>query len=258
MEHAHKMYLVPRQQVEHLSPSNTDVWDIRKNETHRLDAEIKAILNRTDLKPHDKAGLYSGALQNFLQYYKQLTSEKTKLTLYTPDAEQPPGPSTHAHDIGPTPTTDAFVLDLLKNISQKYRGAAQMLLSKMSTTKDLTTWNARGEFVYKGQPVAGSHMYDLVRGLTHGKTLTTREAPRGWEQFLNAAAELNIPSTIIGNAENRRKLESLKDPAPAIFTRSPAISTSPFFPQLTPARDRADLPMGPKKRLFKMNTWLPI
>ncbi|KAJ1154245.1 hypothetical protein NDU88_006999 [Pleurodeles waltl] len=206
------MYLVPRQQLEHLGPSNTDVWDIRKNETQRLDAEIKAILNRTDLKPHDKAGLYSGALQNFLQYYKQLTSEKNKLTLYTPDAEQQPGPSTVSQDIGPTPTTDAFVLDLLKNISQKYRGAAQMLLSKMTTTKDLTTWNDRGEFVYKGQPVAGSHMYDLVWGLTHGKTLSTQDAPRGWEQFLSAAAELNIPSTIIGNAENRRKLESLKDP----------------------------------------------
>ncbi|KAJ1150734.1 hypothetical protein NDU88_003523 [Pleurodeles waltl] len=193
MDYAHKMYLVPRQQLEQLGPSATDAWDMRKNETQRLDAEIKAILNRTDLKPHDKAGLYSGALQNFLQYYKQLNSEKNKLTLYTPDAEQQPVPSVAPQDLGPSPTPGAFVVDLLKNISQKYRGAAQMLLSIMTATKDLISWNDRGEFVYKGQPVAGSNMYDLVRGLTHGKTLSTQDAPRGWKQFLSAAAEPNIP-----------------------------------------------------------------
>ncbi|KAJ1190925.1 hypothetical protein NDU88_000244 [Pleurodeles waltl] len=173
MEHSQKIYLLPRHQLEQLGPSTADVCDIRRNETQRLDAEIKAILNRTDLKPHNKAGLYSGALQNVLQYYKQLASEKNKLTLYTTDTEQPTADPIAPQDPGPLVHVDTVVEDLLKNISQRYRGEAQMLLGKMTATKDLTSWNDRGEFVYKGQPIAGSHMYDLVRGLTHSKTLMT-------------------------------------------------------------------------------------
>mgnify|MGYP002804737093 FL=1 len=59
-----------------------------------------------------------------------------------------------------------------------------MLLSKMAPSKDLTSWNDQGEFLYKGQPIAGSHVYDLVKGITYPKTLTPQNAPRGWEQFL--------------------------------------------------------------------------
>lgn len=76
MDYAQKMYLVPQQQLEQLTPTTGDAWDIRRMEMLHLDAEIKAILTRTDLKPEAKVGLYFCALQNFLQYYKRMQAEK--------------------------------------------------------------------------------------------------------------------------------------------------------------------------------------
>ena len=119
-----------------------------------------------------------------------------------------------------------------------------MLLSKMAASKDLTSWNDRGKFLYKGQPIAGSHMYDLVKGLTHPKTLSQQKAPRGWEQFLHADAELNIPSTIVGSSDHRHQLKLMKDPksgaakasVPSVFHTSPLRHPSPFFPLLSPQK----------------------
>lgn len=254
MEHASKMYLVPRHQLEQLGPSTDNAWDIRKNETLRLDAEIKDILKRTDLNPYDKAHLYSNTLKQFLNYYKQFDGEKNKLTLYTADSEQPSMPPTAPQPQQPPPvpvsTADIFVDDLLKNISQRHRGAAQMLMSKLAASNDLAAWNERGEFLYKGQPIAGSHMYDLVKGLTHNKTLTSQNAPRGWDQFLQAAAELNIPSALVGNSDHRRLLESLKVP----FPPSPAASDAP---RLSPSWTTPPVPrVQRKKTLSKPHNWI--
>lgn len=88
----------------------------------------------------------------------------------------------------------------------------------MKQNEDISSWDEKGNFVYKGETVPGSKMLDLVKGITQIHALQPARTPKEWDLFLKAMAELNIPSTVVSNPGNRTALEHLKHYDPVTET----------------------------------------
>ncbi len=52
---------------------------------------------------------------------------------------------------------------------------------------------------FKGRVINGSHMLDLVKSITAPHTIRDEYRPRGWSEFLDAFAVLNIPFSTVTN-----------------------------------------------------------
>lgn len=93
MEHAEKMYLVPRHQLDELKSENApeNIQQVVEND---LDTSVRNILLRTDLDQYEKAKLYSNILTRFLAVVRQGDRESNVLTLSLP---QPATADEHRH-----------------------------------------------------------------------------------------------------------------------------------------------------------------
>ncbi|CAM2098225.1 unnamed protein product [Caretta caretta] len=98
----------------------------------------------------------------------------------------------------------------MDNMNKCYKKNALVLLNKLGQDKKISSWNDKGTFVYKGSVVNSSNMLDLVRAVTQTRSVPSRHVPKGWDVFMNDMVELNVPSSIMGNAANRDLLERLK------------------------------------------------
>ncbi len=79
----------------------------------------------------------------------------------------------------------------------------------MSNAKQFCAWTDYGEFVFKGHVINGSHMLDLVKSITAPHAIRDEYRPRGWSEFLDAFAVLNIPFSTISNSQVKRTVETL-------------------------------------------------
>ncbi len=162
---------------------------------NNLDDAIRNILQRSDLDPHGKAKLYSNILQRFLTIVKQGDLDSGTLTLTLPKQDvvhtdapaSTPVPSSNNADV-----EDQIVNEILNNVPQRSLKNIKLIWNKISNAKQLCTWTDSGEFVLKGHVIAGSHMLDLVKSITAPHTIRDEYRPRGWSEFLDAFAVLNI------------------------------------------------------------------
>ncbi len=97
----------------------------------------------------------------------------------------------------------------------------------MSNAKPLSSWTSSGEFVFKGRN-HGSHVLDLVKSITAPHTIRDEYRPRGWNEFLDAFAVLNIPFSTIANTQVKRTVEALKRKTPAHIQQMPPKITPPL------------------------------
>ncbi len=95
----------------------------------------------------------------------------------------------------------------LKNI--KY------ILNKMSNAKNVCAWTDSGEFMFKGYVITGSHMLDLVKSITAPHMIHDEYKHRGWSEFLDAFAVLNIPFSTIRNPQVKWTVDTLKRNSPS-------------------------------------------
>ncbi len=213
MEYAEKHYVIPQNQMNKLRAGNPreTIQEVVEN---NLDVAIRNILQRSDLDSYGKAKLYSSVLQRFLTIVKQgdLASDTLTLTLPKPDGD---GSGTTVNE--PTPASnnvvdvqDEIVDEILHNVPQRSLKNVKFILNKMSNAKHLSTWTNTGEFVFKGRVINGSHMLDLVKSITAPHTIRDEYRPRGWSEFLDAFAVLNIPFSTVTNPQVKRSIEGLK------------------------------------------------
>lgn len=219
MEYAEKMYLVPKNQLEMLK-SGTARENIQQVVENDLDTSIRNILLRTDLDQSEKAKLYSSILTRFLTIVKQGDRESSVLTLSLPNPD-----SNHNDTHIDTRTrvnegSEDVVAEVLKNIPSRSVKNSQYILDKMSKAKGLCTWNESGEFVFKGKPIPGSHMLDLLKNVTAPHQVRDDRRPLGWSEFLQSFAELNIPFSTVPNHHVRRMISSLKT-RPGVISHTP-------------------------------------
>ncbi len=81
--------------------------------------------------------------------------------------------------------------------------------------------------MFKGHVINGSHVLDLVKSVTAPHTIRDEYRPRGWSEFLDAFAVLNIPFSTISNTHVKRTVEALKRKTPShVQQMPPKITTS--------------------------------
>ncbi|KAG8139282.1 hypothetical protein E2320_002074 [Naja naja] len=162
MEHAEKMYLVSRHQMDQIHGRPPTIGTMAVS---WLDNDMRAIFQRMDLSEDDKIKLYNLVLQRFLKLTRQNDSEKDILNLiHAPeDRKHPPavlekGP--------PSPQKNPSTQEILEGMSTRYRKNAELLLNKMKQHQDIMGWDDHGTVSYKGTPVYGSNIVDLVKGVS--------------------------------------------------------------------------------------------
>ncbi len=229
MEYAEKHYVIPQNQLNKLRAGGVRET-IQQTVENDLDVAIRNILQRTDLDPHGKVKLYSNVLQRFLTIVKQGDLESGTLTLTIPkqDADAPAvtapvNPSSN-NDYG----EDQIVNEILNNVPQRSLKNVKYILDKMSNAKSLSSWTSSGEFVFKGHVISGSHVLDLVKSITAPHTIRDEYRPRGWNEFLDAFAVLNIPFSTISNPQVKCTVEALKRKTPAHSQQMPPKITPPL------------------------------
>ncbi len=215
MEYAEKHYVIPQTQMNKLRAGNAreTIQQLVEND---LDVAIRNILQRSDLDPHGKAQLYSNVLQRFFTIVKQGDLESDTLTLTLPKQDVIHTDADAGATVNvPTPSSNSVVVvedkivnGILHNVPQRSLKNFKLILNKMSNAKQLCTWTDSGEFVFKGRVINGSHMLDLVKSITAPHTIRDEYRLRGWSEFLDAFAVLNVPFSNIANPQVKRKRKS--------------------------------------------------
>ena len=160
---------------------------------YSIDGEMSNILNRDDIPLDQKMTLYDQTLQKYMSRYQQYKHESTKPILVNTVN------STITTD-RPKDTTDKpkdIIQDLiLQSIPKAAQSKTEMLMERL---KEVVSWNDRGEFGYKGQPVIrGSNLIDLVGNAARHRTLKNVN-PEGMNTFLTALRDVNVPQSWISN-----------------------------------------------------------
>ena len=177
------MNLVDPRQIERYEPVNP---------LHRtmgqLDREMENVLQRNDLTDAEKVQRYNQILQRFLEY--------------------------SGKDTGPVPTQAPPSNPLLEQqtielVPKPYQKKAMVLMQRIKDHPDMG-WTKEGAFVYKGRPVSGSNMIDLVADLMRSRK---NRNPPGWQEFARALQETNIPQELVGNQARWRYMQGYESPS---------------------------------------------
>ena len=94
---------------------------------------------------------------------------------------------------------DNMFKEVMKNVASRSRKNVHYILDKMFQSKDVASWNESSEFISNGSVIRGSHIFDLVKGVTVSQMGDTRRRPPGWCKFIRAIATLNIPLSTVPN-----------------------------------------------------------
>lgn len=206
------MFLVPPHQLNRMTqPAAT----IRETVEDELDVKMRAVLDEQGLTPDEKIKKYNALLQRYLTLMKQGQRDQRRVTL-TLQREQPDewhDETELSHQSARVSSktlddADHVIAEVLKSFPPRDHNNTEYILKKISESDK--GWNAKGEFVYNGQVVKGSHMTDLLKYLSRPYKSSRTAPPTGWSKFLNTLADLNIPSSAVKNVQVRDQYSSLK------------------------------------------------
>ena len=103
---------------------------------------------------------------------------------------------------------------------------AQMLLNKLKQN-DLVGWNDRGELLYNGTSLPGTHVTHLINDVLRKRKHFN---PTGWKEF-SQILTMNIPQDIVGNKERWEWMHSKVREEPKIIGKSKRVFSSPIHPR---------------------------
>ena len=69
---------------------------------------------------------------------------------------------------------------------------------------DVLTWNLRGELIWLGKPIHGSHMSNLLLGTL--LTTPNRNEPIGSDIFYSLLAKYNVPKSLLSNSNVKKRI----------------------------------------------------
>lgn len=205
MDHTQKMFLVPQQQLDALKHTMPDQrqGSIRQSVENDLDRTMSEVLEKPDTDVYEKAKKYAGILQRYLNFVRQGEREKSVLTLSLPPGENHAGanPTASKEESGTydmVPKKDLVLGSVIKHLPKKSKKHAECILDTLNSSNDVS-WNERGELIINKQIIHGSHLHDLVRGVTATHNVLDSSRPKGWAVFLKTLADLNVPLSAIPN-----------------------------------------------------------
>ncbi len=155
-----RMYLVSPHQLNRLTRSESS--SIRQMAEDDLDAKMRAVLNEPGLSQYEKMKKYDALLQRYLALIKQGQKDERQVTLTL--HRDPSSPKAEAQPEWEIRMTGEAADEILTNLPPRDRKNIEYILKKLSQSNG--GWNSKGEFVYRGTPVKGSHMIDLSKHLS--------------------------------------------------------------------------------------------
>lgn len=169
----------------------------------QLDEEMRQVLEQTDVGEYTKATLYRDILSKYLNVKHQM-QQPTPIPIVEQSIENVP----HR----------PISLDLFP---KHFQTRAQHLLQHIEKEPTLG-WNDRGEVLVRGQPIANSHVVDIVNDLVKPKR-KNNTSPKGIDGVVHVLRESNVPMSLIGN-KDRFKDQNTSFDAMSLFP-SPLTST---------------------------------
>ena len=160
-----------------------------------LDQAMQDILNQKEVSQEEKLKLYQRSLQKYLLFKDKVEPPAVQLigdASVQPTSEvtaTPPQPKGNLED------KEAIEVEIIQSAPKNLRRKASLLMRKLKQDNNIT-WNAKGEFVYKGGVVPNTHIHDLVQDVLRKRKT---HVPHGWQIFAKALKESNIPQDLVGN-----------------------------------------------------------
>lgn len=215
MEHVQKMFLVPQHQLDLIKQQQQQqqTGSIRQQSQNELDKEMLHVLQDSDVDVYEKAKKYSDILQRYLTLVRQGAREKNVLSLSLPeqfnrDVQPQSADTSPVH--GDAGVRDLVAENVLTHIPKRSRRNAELILSAVSRSPHLISYNDKGEIVVDKHTIPGSHIYDLIKGVTTTHTPSEGLRPIGWTEFLKAVSDLNVPLSAISNTGIRKTVAMYK------------------------------------------------
>jgi len=205
---AKKMVLVPEHTLERLQQRQTVNTPALTSRLNELDHEISDVLNNKKLSDDEKVRQYSQTLQNYLSYYNQRKSQPINVKVQQPPVPKPSErePQEACNDTTPE-TTNTMERDILRTLPKTVVDRGQMLLEKIKENPSIMKWDDRGQLIYEGKPIVGSHISDLINDLVRSIKGT---GPVGWEMFTQDLAKMNTPDHLVRNSQRKALLKEYK------------------------------------------------
>ena len=160
------------------------------------------------------------------------------------EAEQPlemPINTTPCHE-----TPKLLNEELLRGVPDAKKQAAEALLTFLRQTPSIQ-WTERKELLLKGQPLAGSNLLDLFHHAVRDKSMNTK--PTGWDEFLGALQQNNVPRLALGNKNIHRPPPQNVGTQAGVATTSAASRTP--IPAIPPYLRSRTVTASPKKQSGK-------
>lgn len=165
----------------------------------RLDAEMKAVLDKPELDDETKVSAYSQVLSKYLSAREQYARPTPIPVIDIP------------------PTTEKSSELQLDAIPKQYTRKAQILLEHIRRSPNIG-WNERNELVLEGQAIPNSNIVDLLDDLVRPRAKLN---PRGVGDFVRALKKVNVPETLINNRDRWIGEESILLRSPHRHQASP-------------------------------------
>ena len=217
------MFLISPHQFKHLTQPETS---IRQTAEDDLDNKMRAILDEPGMTSYEKIKKYDALLQRYLTLIKQGQIEEPRMIvtlqrdrLNDPVPESDSGETSRVHEADQL-ELDSTASEVLKILPKRDRRNGEYILKKLS---ERNGWTSKGEFVYQGHAVKGSHLIDLLKNLLLPfKRKSPDLQPTGWISFLNTLNELNIPISSVNNPQAREQYRRLKT-EPTGMEKTPSV-----------------------------------
>ena len=105
---------------------------------------------------------------------------------------------TNDDDDEPIETSALEIEVILSAIPKNFRNRAKSILNNIMTDpQHILRWNGRGEIIYNGFTVSGSHITDLLK---NSQKSYKHLKPIGQHEFREGLRELNIPLELLESA----------------------------------------------------------
>ena len=96
---------------------------------------------------------------------------------------------------------------------------------------NVVNWNDRGELLYNGKPMSGTHAVDLINDFLRKRKHFN---PTGWREFAQVMSGLNVPQDLVGNRDRWLWMQSKGEQAFKPVKRLKKVMSTPLKPRHGP------------------------
>ena len=194
-----------QQQQQQLSCHDHQPQGMLEEKLCQLDQAMQQILDRKDVSQEEKLKLYHQILQKYLLYKDKVEPMTVKVI------GEPSVPEPYTIALPPPPlaeeTQESLEAEIIQSAPKNLRHKASVLLRRLKQDDNIT-WNTKGELVYKGDVIPNTHIHDLVQDVLRKRKT---HVPVGWQTFVRALRESNIPQDLVGNLDRWQWMNQEED-----------------------------------------------